>query len=82
MRHTVKNPPKRILLEDLTWLEAEKVLTPTAAVVILSFRLGNELHLQLPPAGGWYWAKTLPVSLDREGGQEVASAYRVQGGVV
>jgi creatinine amidohydrolase len=28
------NPPKGILLEDLTWLEAEKLLTPTTVIVI------------------------------------------------
>src|SRR4051794_36885499 len=28
------NPPKGVLLEDLTWVEAEKVLTPDAVVVI------------------------------------------------
>jgi len=34
MQHSPKNRLKGILLEDLTWLEAEKVLTPTTLVVI------------------------------------------------
>lgn len=32
--HALEEPPKGILLEDLTWLEAEKVLTATSVVVI------------------------------------------------
>jgi creatinine amidohydrolase len=58
-KNAVKALPKGVLLEELTWPEAEQVLTPTTTVVIPLGAAAKEHGLHLPLKNDWVLAEYL-----------------------